>query len=113
MALDTTDKKVFVADKSANELTVFSASSCNATTTSGCGTTTISDSGNQLEGPRALAVYGNTNGTTLYVANASGSVSLYNAATNQFVTSVSLPPGDHPSAIAVDQYERSRLPHGQ
>ena len=103
VALDTTDKKVFVADKSANELTVFPASSCNATTTSGCGTTTISDSGNQLEGPRALAVYGTTNGTTLYVANSSGSVALYNAATNQFVTSVSLPPGTTPSAIAVDQ----------
>ncbi len=104
VALDTTDKKVFVADELANQMTVFSTSSCNATSTTGCGTTaTISGSGNQLQGPRALAV----NGNTLYVGNYSssehsGSVSVYNAATNAFVASVSLPSATMPSAIAVD-----------
>ena len=100
VALDTTDKKVFVADGTASELTVFGTTSCNATSTSGCGaTTTISGSGNHLAGPRSLAV----NGATLYVGNAStGTVAVYNAATNAYVTSVALPSGTIPSAIAVD-----------
>ncbi len=104
VALDTTDKKIFVADELANQMTVFSTSSCNATSTAGCGTaTTINGSGDQLQGPRALAV----NGNTLYVGNYNssehaGSVSVYNAATNGFVASVSLPSATMPSAIAVD-----------
>ena len=100
VALDAADKKVFVADGAASELTVFGTTSCNATSTSGCGaTTTISGSGNHLGGPRSLAV----NGATLYVGNAStGTVAVYNAATNAYVTSVALPSGTIPSAIAVD-----------
>ncbi len=100
VALDAADKKVFVADGTASELTVFGTTSCNATSTSGCGaTTTISGSGNHLAGPRSLAV----NGATLYVGNAStGTVAVYNAATNAYVTSVALPSGTIPSAIAVD-----------
>ena len=100
VALDTADKKVFVADGAASELTVFGTTSCNATSTSGCGaTTTISGSGNHLAGPRSMAV----NGTTLYVGNATtGTVAVYNASTNAYVTSVSLPSTTVPSAIAVD-----------
>jgi DNA-binding beta-propeller fold protein YncE len=100
VALDTTDKKVFVADAKANELTVFGTASCNATSTSGCGaTTTITNTGNHLAGPGAMAV----NGTTLYVVNtSSGAVAVYNAATNAYVASVALPKSSLPSAIAVD-----------
>ncbi len=98
VALDTTDKKVFVADATASELTVFGTASCNATSTSGCGSTTIANSGNHLSGPRSMAV----SGTTLYVGNSSGTVAVYNATTNAYVTSVSLPSATIPSAIAVD-----------
>jgi YVTN family beta-propeller protein len=100
VALDTTDKKVFVADETANELTAFGTTSCNTSSTSGCGaTTTITNSGNHLAGPSSMAV----SGTTLYVGNSSsGTVAVYNAATNAYVTSVSLPTASMPSAIAVD-----------
>jgi sugar lactone lactonase YvrE len=100
VALDSTDKKVFVSDAKANELTVLGTASCNATSTSGCGsTTTVANTGNHLAAPGSMAV----NNTTLYVVNtSSGSVAVYNAATNAYVASVSLPKPSLPSAIAVD-----------
>ena len=76
VTLDGTDHKVFVADAKANELTVVGTTSCSATSTSGCGaTTTITNNGNHLAGPGAMAV----NGNTLYVVNtSSGTVAVYN-----------------------------------
>jgi subtilase family serine protease len=100
VALDSTDSKVFVADTSANELTVFGTSSCNASSTSGCHTTTtIGNSGNHLSAPGFMAV----NGSTLYVVNtASGTVAVYNASSDAYVASVSLPQPSFATAIAVD-----------
>ncbi len=98
VALDTTDGKVFVANGTASSLTAFSTATCNQGTTSGCGSTTQIASGGHLSSPTAVAV----NGSTLYVANSSGSVAVYNASTNAYVTTVSLPSGSSPTSLAVD-----------
>ncbi|HEY6429404.1 MAG TPA: protease pro-enzyme activation domain-containing protein, partial [Acidimicrobiales bacterium] len=101
VALDATDQKVFVANRSSSSLTVFPSSTCDDTITSGCGSTTTISSGGDLSSPRALAV----SGSTLYVANGTGTtrtVAVYNASTNGFVTSVTLPSGTVPTALSVD-----------
>ena len=41
-------------------------------------------------------------GSTLYVANGNGTVAIYNATTNAYVTTVNLPSGSVPTALAVD-----------
>ncbi len=97
VALDTTDGKVFVANGGSSSLTAFSTSTCNQSTTGGCASPTRSLSGH-LSGPTALAV----NGSTLYVANSNGTVAVYNASTDAFVASVSLPPSSSPTSLAVD-----------
>ena len=99
VALDTTDGKVFVANAGSNSLTAFSTVTCKQGATSGCGSPTqIASSGGDLTAPTALAV----NGSTLYVANSNGTIAVFNASTNAFVTSVSLPPSSSPTALAVD-----------
>ncbi len=70
---------------------------CNQSTTSGCGSPTQISTGH-LVAPAALAV----NGNTLYVGNGDGTVAVYNATTNQFVTTLSLLSGSTPTALAVD-----------
>ncbi len=97
VALDAADGKVFVANANST-LTVVSTSTCNQTTTSGCGSPTQIPSNGDLSGPTALAV----SGTTLYVANDTGSVAVYNAHTNAFVTTVTLPSSTVPTALAID-----------
>ncbi len=97
VALDSTAGKVFVAN-AGGTLTVFSTNSCNQSTTSGCGSPMQIASVGHLNAPTALAV----SGSTLYVANGNGTVAVYNAATNAYVTSVNLPALSTPTALAVD-----------
>ncbi len=98
VALSSSLGKVFVANATSNSLTVFSTSSCNQTTTSGCASPTQIASGGHLSGPSALAV----NGTTLYVGNTNGTVAVYNANTNTWKATVTLPLLSTPTALAVD-----------
>ena len=79
-------------------LTVFSTTSCNQSTTSGCSSPTQIASGGDLSSPAALAV----SGSTLYVGNGNGTVAVYNASTNAYVTTVILPTQSVPTALAVD-----------
>ena len=97
IALDTTDAKVFVANGSSSSLTTFSTGTCNEGTTSGCTPTQIA-SGGHLSSPTAVAVVG----STLYVANSSGTVTVYNASTNAYVATVTLPSPSSPTSLAVD-----------
>ncbi len=96
VVLDAPDGKVFVANTDGT-LTVIPTATCNQSTTSGCSSTTQISIGH-LVAPAALAVSGNT----LYVGNGDGTVAVYNATTNQFVTTVSLLSGSTPTALAVD-----------
>ncbi len=96
VALDASDGKVFVAN-AGGSLTVFATATCNQATVSGCGSPSQISSGH-LAAPTALAVSGNT----LYVGNSDGTVALYNAATNTFITTVSLPVGSMATALTVD-----------
>ena len=98
VALDTKDAKVFVADSTSSSLTTFSIGTCNQGTTSGCATPTTIASGGHLSSPTAVSV----NGSTLYVANANGTVAVYNASTNAYVTRVTLPAPSSPTSLAVD-----------
>ncbi len=98
VALDSSVGKVFVANAGGSSLTVFSASTCNQSITTGCSTTTTVASGGHLSAPTALVA----NGSTLYVANSNGTVALYNASTNTYVTTVTLPLLSAPTALAVD-----------
>ena len=98
VALDTTDGKVFVADGTASSLTAFSTGTCNQATTSGCASPTPIGSGGHLSSPTAVAL----DGSTLYVANSSGTVAVYNARTDTYVTTVHLPAGSAPTSLAVD-----------
>ncbi len=82
VALDTSDGKVFVANAGSSSLTAITTGTCNQATTSGCAAPTPIASNGHLSGPTALAV----NGSTLYVANSNGTVAVYNASTNAFVT---------------------------
>ena len=54
--------------------------------------------GSHLSSPTAVAV----NGSTLYVANSSGTVAVYNASTNAYVATVKLPSSSSPTSLAVD-----------
>ncbi len=96
VALDSTDGKVFVANGGSSSVTALATSTCNQSTTGGCTSTATINSG--LSGPTALAV----NGSTLYVANSNGTVAVYNASTDAYVTSVSLPVSSSPTSLAVD-----------
>ena len=96
VALDPPDGKAFVAN-AGGTLTVIPTSTCNQSITSGCSSPTSISSGH-LAAPAALAVSGNT----LYVGNGDGTVAIYNATTNAFVTTVNLPVGSTPTALAVD-----------
>ena len=96
VALDSTDGKVFVANGGSSSVTALATSTCNQSTTGGCTSTATINSG--LSGPTALAV----RGSTLYVANSSGTVAVYNASTDAYVTSVSLPASSSPTSLAVD-----------
>ncbi len=98
VAVDASVGKVFVANAGSNTLTVFSTSTCNKTTTTGCGSPTQIASGGHLGTPTSLA----TNGTTLYVGNANGTVAVYSAATNAWKATVTLPSLSVASALAVD-----------
>ena len=97
VALDAPDAKVFVANADST-LTAFSTTSCNQSTSSGCSTPTQIASGGDLSSPAALAV----SGSTLYVGNGNGTVAVYNASTNAYVTTVTLPTQSVPTALAVD-----------
>jgi DNA-binding beta-propeller fold protein YncE len=97
IALDAPDTKVFVANADST-LTVFSTTSCNQSTASGCSTPTQIASGGDISSPAALAV----SGSTLYVGNGNGTVAVYNASTNAYVTTVTLPTQSVPTALAVD-----------
>jgi hypothetical protein len=97
IALDAPDAKVFVANADST-LTAFSTTSCNQSTTSGCSAPTQIPSGGNLNSPAALAV----SGSTLYVGNSNGTVAIYNASTNAYVTTVVLPTQSVPTALAVD-----------
>ncbi len=98
ITLDSSLGKVFVANASTPSLTAFSTNTCNQTTTSGCASPTQVASGGHLSGPSAIAA----NGSTFYVGNSNGTVAVYNASTNAWVASVTLPSGTAPSALAVD-----------
>ncbi len=98
VALDTTDAKVFVADDSSSSLTTFSTGTCNEGTTSGCAAPTQIASGGHLSSPTAVAV----DGSTLYVANSTGTVAVYDASTDAYVATVTLPSPSSPTALAVD-----------
>ena len=97
VALDATAGKVFVADTNST-LTVVSSSTCNQTTTTGCSSPTSVASGGHLSAPTALAV----SGSTLYVANSNGTVAVYNATSNAWVATVTLPSSTVPTALVVD-----------
>jgi subtilase family serine protease len=97
VVLDGADAKVFVANADST-LTVFSTTSCNQSTTSGCSAPTQIASGGDLSSPAALAV----SGSTLYVGNGNGTVAVYNASTDAYVTTVTLPTQSVPTALAVD-----------
>ena len=96
VTLDSTEGKVFVASGGSSSVTALATSTCNQSTTGGCTSTATIHSG--LSGPTALAA----NGSTLYVANSSGTVAVYNASTDAYVTSVSLPASSSPTSLAVD-----------
>ncbi len=98
ISLDSSLGKVFVANATSSSLTTFATSTCNQTTTSGCASPTQIMSGGDLSNPRALAA----NGSTLYVGNSNGTVAVYNASTNAYVDTVTLPSSSVPSALAVD-----------
>ncbi len=98
VALAPSAGKVFVANAGSNSLTAFSTATCNKTTTSGCGSPTQITSGGHLSTPKSLAA----NGTTLYVGNGNGTVAVYNATTNLWKATVTLPSSSVPSALAVD-----------
>ncbi len=97
VALDSSAGKVFVAN-SGSTLTVFATSTCNQSTTTGCGSPTPVPSGGRLSSPSALAV----SGSTLYVGNSNGTVAVYNATSNAWVATITLPSGSTPTALAVD-----------
>ena len=97
VALDAAGGKVFVANANST-MTVVSSSTCNQTTTTGCSSPTSIASGGHLSAPTALAV----NGSTLYVANSNGTVGVYNATSNAWVATVTLPSSTVPTALAVD-----------
>ena len=98
VALASSLGKVFVANDSSSSLTTFATGTCNQTTTSGCTSPTQISSLGHLSGPTALAV----NGSTLYVGNSNGTLAVYNASTNAFVASVTLPSSTTPTSLAVD-----------
>ena len=97
IALDASAGKVFVANVGST-LTVFPTAPATRSTTSGCGAPTQIPSGGHLSAPAALAV----SGSTLYVGNSNGTVAIYNATTNAYVTTVTLPSSSVPTALAVD-----------
>ncbi len=96
LALDASAGKVFVAN-AGSTLTVIPTATCNRSSTSGCSASTQIATGH-LVSPAALAV----SGTTLYVGNSDGTVAIYNATTNAYVTTVNLPSLSVPTALAVD-----------
>ncbi len=98
ISLDSSLGKVFVANATSSSLTTFATSTCNQTATSGCASPTQITSGGDLSNPRTLAA----NGSTLYVGNSNGTVAVYNATTNAYVDTVTLPSSSVPSALAVD-----------
>ena len=98
ITLDSALGEVFVANASTSSLTAFSTSTCNQTTTTGCASPTQIASGGRLSGPEAIVA----SGSTLYVGNSNGTVAVYNANTNAWVASVTLPSGSVPSALAID-----------
>ena len=102
IAFDPTDDKVFVVDSdgSTPNIAVFSASTCNSTQTSGCppSSPTTFGSSSDLAYVTSLAVDGNT----LYVGNSnSGTVTVFDATTDAYEGTVTLPSGDDPDAIAI------------
>jgi len=97
VVLDTPDAKVFVANADGT-LTALSTANCNQSTTSGCSAPTQIPSGGNLSSPAALAV----SGSTLYVGNSNGTVAVYNASTNAYVTTVTLLSQSVPTALSVD-----------
>ena len=98
VALASSVGKVFVANATSSSLTEFPTGTCSQTTTSGCASPTQISGTGHLSGPTAVAA----NGTTLYVANGTGTVAVYNASTNAFVASVTLPTSTTPTSLAVD-----------
>ena len=98
VAFDGSLNRVFVAN-AGGTLTVFSTSACNQSTTSGCSAPSQVSSA-QLNAPTALAA----NGTTLYVGNGNGTVAVFSVSstTTTYVTTVTLPSGSVPTALAVD-----------
>ena len=89
LAVDTTNGNVYVADGSTNNrIEYFSATNCNATTTTGCSTTsTVSGLG--INDPVALVVA--TGAASLYVANAgsSGGISVVSLNTHAVIKTIS------------------------
>ena len=97
LALAPSVGKAFVANAGSSSLTVVSTGTCNQSTPS-CGSPTQVPSNGHLNAPAALAV----SGSTLYVGNGNGTVAVYNATTNAYVATVTLPSSSVPSALAVD-----------
>ncbi len=97
VVLDSSAGEVFVAS-AGSTLTEFPTSTCNQAMTTGCSPPIQITSGGPLSAPDALAV----NGSTLYVGNTNGTVAVYNAATNRYITTVTLPSSSDPTALAVD-----------
>jgi len=98
VVFDGSLNRVFVANADGT-LTAFSTGACNQSTTSGCSSPSQISS-DQLNSPAALAA----NGSTLYVGNGNGTVAIYSVTTTTttYVTTVTLPSGSVPTALAVD-----------
>jgi YVTN family beta-propeller protein len=94
---DAADSDVYVANYADNTLTEFSTTDCSASVTSGCGTTNTYPSGN-LDGPTWLAL----DGTSLYVANSTNSVEVFDTASTDFYGPKTLPSGATPTSVVAD-----------
>jgi len=99
VTLNPSRNELLVANQGSSSLTAVPTGTCNQSITSGCSSpTTVTASGGHLSGPTALAV----NGSTLYIANLSGTVAVFAAATDSYVTSVNTLASTAPTALAVD-----------
>ena len=105
VALDAPDGKVFVANADST-LTVILDGTCNQTDDEWLQLADARSPRAAISAPpTALAV----SGSTLYVANSNGTVAVYNATTNTFVTTVTLPRSVGADGAGRRQHQRLRV----